>query len=246
MMTSIQDVSLLRSKLLFHCPSLQGSLVVKDLEQLQWSTKQKVLSVIFQNVALLSEQLTEMNVLIDERNSKLSFMKTNLVDKEKRIELEREFRTNFLRVALSGLERLRWPQATEAFSDPLKDLMNDNSVFLQAVEFLITVGFSETFEQPKSPIPNHEKSVSKRKSMPKEESFVSDTKPANMVIDFPSSAVRNSTAHSVKEDGNSSVFGELHEPCSSTFSVNDFSLNAFEVTKTEIQWDNHIFSIFSS
>lgn len=229
MTTSTQDISLLRSKLLFHCPSLQGSLVVKDLEQLQWSTKQKILSTIFQNLILLSEQLSEMNTLIDERNSKLSLMKTNLVDKEKRIELEREFRTNFLRVALSGLERLRWPQATEAFSDPLKDLINDQTVFLQAVDFLITAGFSEAYEPVKSPISINEKTGSKRKSTPKEDSFILDSKPASMVLDFPSSAIRNTTDHSLRVEGTNSMIGDLNET-SLTVSVSDFSLNAFEVS----------------
>lgn len=209
------DLAALRTKLLFHCPSLHSGLAVKDLEQLQWSTKQKLLINIFEQLHLLADQFNDMTILIDERNLKLSEMKSALIDKEKRIEVERDFRTNFLRHALKGLERLRWPKSLEAFADPLKDLMTDPTTFLQAIDYLVMVGFnSGEVTRPLSSA-----SKPKRKTV-KDDSFISPLQSSSFVID-------NSLISNDETLSHASQMNEQQVPV-------DYSLNAFEVSVSSL------------
>jgi hypothetical protein len=64
------------------------------------------------------------------------------ITKEQRIEIENIFRSNFLKIILTGLTKLSWPPSLIPFSDPLNDLFNDNTIVLSAMEYLAKISAS--------------------------------------------------------------------------------------------------------
>ena len=132
------EVTALRSALQHACSEL-GNLTNVELTEGKWPTKKKVFEQLIAKSPSLVDQHEELNNLIDDRNSEYSRQKRDGVSRDERIESESQFRTKFMRIVLDGLQRVRWPPAQEAFSDPLDALFNDVSTFIDAVTFLLHV-----------------------------------------------------------------------------------------------------------
>jgi len=74
-------------------------------------------------------------------------------------------RTSFLRIVLDALTKLRWPPSLEAFSDHINDLFYDNTVVINAYEFILKVGYPNTLTLMPShqPMSNKSQQVSPEK-----------------------------------------------------------------------------------
>eukprot|EP01031_Cornospumella_fuschlensis_P032340 gene32340-39110_t len=135
------NLTRLRSKLSYACPDLQ-TLTLKDLEEFPWTTKQRLCLALFQDSHLLQEKHQRLQMLIEEKSLTLANWKKllpNAIKKEEKKEYEHQFRHRFLQIFVEGLEELKWPPALEAFSNPIASLQSDNSVFHNAVDFLVSV-----------------------------------------------------------------------------------------------------------
>lgn len=128
----------LRSRLAFATPDLQN-LTVKDLEDCLWSTKQRLVMALFQDSVQLEDEQQKIADLLEAKSAKIVQWKKAAVTKDERVAYESSFRQHFLQVMLDGLEKLRWPPAMEAFSNPLPALSDDKAVFLSAVDFILSV-----------------------------------------------------------------------------------------------------------
>lgn len=135
----------LRTILQHQCHDLQN-LTTSELQECKWLTKKKVFSAQFNASVVLQEQSEELAVLNDDRNAESALQKKNNVEREVRVESEKNYRTSFMRVVLSGLTKLRWPPSQEAFSDPIDLLFNDDASFLDAVRFLSQVALPATHQ----------------------------------------------------------------------------------------------------
>ena len=134
------DVTHLRSALQHACPIELRNLTVNDLSEGKWSTKKIVFLALFSCCPSLEDEFYQMEDLIEKRDIGIQDSKASNAPKEKRLEAEQQFRTNFMRVVLVGLTRLRWPPTLEAFSDPIDVLFNDNSAVLESFTFVLKVG----------------------------------------------------------------------------------------------------------
>lgn len=63
------------------------------------------------------------------------------VDKEERLEFERDYRTSFMTVVLKGLEQSRWPPSQVPFADPMDDLLHNKETLLDAINHLLNTLF---------------------------------------------------------------------------------------------------------
>ena len=119
-------------------PDLQ-QLTVKEVVEMKWVLKRRVILSLFGNASTLTEPLDELHYLCEERQKEMGIEKrlaNGAMTVDERKEAEMLHRTRFLRIVITGLQRVRWPPALEAFSDPLEDLMNDREVFVDAVQYL--------------------------------------------------------------------------------------------------------------
>jgi hypothetical protein len=132
-----------KSRLLLLSSDL-ANLTISDLEALKWSQKQKIVFNLFENSSFCSEFFPELVDLQEKKSHDLSKMKKEMKESNSRIEIESDYRTSAMRILLKALERYSWPPTMEAFSDPLNDLMINNDLFLQAIDFLISLEFSSS------------------------------------------------------------------------------------------------------
>ncbi len=134
----------LRRKLSTLLPEMR-SIPLEDLinnQPLKWIIKQRILIILFEKTPLLQEQYNNLQDLLEERNKYLAERRNkglNNIKKEINSEKEALFRTDFMRLIISGLERMKWPTASIPFSDPLNDLLHDDNTFVDGVDFLINM-----------------------------------------------------------------------------------------------------------
>ncbi len=177
------ELNSLRSHLQHACPDLRN-LTNGELEECKWLTKKKVFVNLLASSRLLqdhNEQLVDLN---EERNSESSLMKRENTSREIRLESETVYRTNFMRIVLSALTRLKWPPSLEAFADPLDSLFNDPATFRDAIQFLVKVAIPTTSQVMEddndtshSKPPPRPKSGSRRTQAA--DAFVDDSNPFN-------------------------------------------------------------------
>eukprot|EP00981_Chlorochromonas_danica_P012172 scaffold4592_cov169-Ochromonas_danica.AAC.8 len=136
----------LRSKLCMISPDLQN-LTVKEVEDCSWSFRLRTMSTLLREAgAGLAEEAQSLEALAEARQATHSSWRqssTSLsVSKEVRQEYERDYRLRCHTLFLQSLEKMRWPPALEAFSNPLRDLQDETRVFLEATAFLVEILFA--------------------------------------------------------------------------------------------------------
>lgn len=136
------DRDLLRLKLILnqHCTELQN-LTISDLQDLKWLTKQKLILSLVSKSPLFTDQCEEIERILEQRNKDVLLLKSKNVSREQKMENDTVYRTCILRVLLNCAEILKWPKALEAFSNPLQDIMTDNSLFLDCIQYCIQILF---------------------------------------------------------------------------------------------------------
>lgn len=148
------DLDDLRRRLQWSCSDEFSSLTSKDLKELKWATVSRVFATLFRNCPSLKEDNDALCELMECRNKEMNERRRlittcraeNNYDRDVRLEEERVYRTGFMRIILSGLTKLRWPPALEAFSDPLDSLLHDHSVILTAFSFIVNFGMPHARE----------------------------------------------------------------------------------------------------
>jgi hypothetical protein len=141
--TRSRFLSAVKSRLLLLSPGL-ANLTISDLEALKWGQKQKILFHLFENSSFFVDFFPKLLDLQERKSHVLSKLKKEMKENNSRIEIESNYRTSVVRVFLDALERYSWPPTKEAFSDPLNDLMVNNDLFLEAIDFLISLEFSSS------------------------------------------------------------------------------------------------------
>lgn len=142
------DASRLRSRLCFASPELQ-SLTAKDVEDLAWSTKQRIVMALFQESPLLQDEYNSLLDLIDQRSKDLAQRRQlGPLKKDERIAFEETFRVKFLEILIQGLEKIKWPPAIEAFSNPLPGLQGEKWVFIDAINFMLKILYPQSSSIP--------------------------------------------------------------------------------------------------
>lgn len=136
----------LRSKLCIISPDLQN-VTVKEVEDCSWNFRQRTMSTLLREAgAGLMEEAQSLEALAEARQATLSSWRQSSiplsVSKEVRQEYERDYRLRCHTIFLQALEKIRWPPALEAFSNPLRDLQEEPRVFLEATAFLIEILFA--------------------------------------------------------------------------------------------------------
>jgi hypothetical protein len=118
-------------------------LTVKEVGEMKWSLKKRIMLALFSTAAALSAQFEDLDLLCESRRKEMTNEKravaNNTISADERKESEMLHRTKFLRIIITGLQRMRWPPSLEAFSDPLEDLMNDRETFVGAFQYLYKV-----------------------------------------------------------------------------------------------------------
>lgn len=137
-----------------------SNLTIRDLDELKWMQKQIIISKLFHSSKFLNYFATELDDIDLERQSRLCEIKQQRLSendlKLKKREVESMFRTSYMRVFLKGLEKQRWPPSLEAFSDPLSEIMESNSKFLQALDFLLTIELPNVHPASPAKVPDGE------------------------------------------------------------------------------------------
>jgi hypothetical protein len=120
-----------------------GNLTLADLQELKWSLRQLIFIEIFRSSHLLNESTEQLMNLGERREKKVAQWKAagKSVDKEERLEFERDYRTSFMTVVLKGLEQSRWPPSQVPFADPMDDLLHNKETLLDAVNHLLNTLF---------------------------------------------------------------------------------------------------------
>lgn len=113
------------------------NVVVVDLSELKWKTFQMIITTLFPLCSSLSAVADDISHILEKRQRELSTEKTIAASRDERIRSERLFRVDFSQLVIKGLELLRWPTATAAFSNPLNDLIESIDVKLDAIEFIL-------------------------------------------------------------------------------------------------------------
>lgn len=131
-------ISQLRSRLRFTSDEFKN-IINADLIDLKWKTFQMILIGMFVICPALEKEAEELQSLYDRRQKASSMERAAGVGRTDRNQAEHEYRLAFSQCVLDGLIKLEWPVAMVAFSNPLKDLMEDNTVKLGAIEFLVNV-----------------------------------------------------------------------------------------------------------
>jgi hypothetical protein len=139
------DLVALRSILQHVCFDLKN-LTIAEFQECKWPVKKKIFTSLFAIAPLLNDRYDEIETLLVRRNEESAIHKRDGATREDRLDAESIFRTDFMRIVLSGLTDLRWPPATKAFSDPMDDLFNNKTTFHECVEFLVTVAVPNSGE----------------------------------------------------------------------------------------------------
>lgn len=228
-MTEVQSkktsfLSNLKLKLKYFHNEFQN-LTVDDLIQLKWNQKQKLLIIFIERSMYLQEYQTELTDLLERKNRKISKWKEAIAssaspqDKNSgKVEIEANFRTDLMRLFVHGLEKLQWKRCLEAFSDPLGDLMSNNSLFLEAVDYFLTIelesqgkGLGLTFtDESSTPIAQPSSSSTKRQ---KGESRAT---PASLVKEVSIPSMPNSARTEVSYFDDRSIQSNRPPPSSSS------------------------------
>ena len=137
-----------------------------SIKKCEWGLRKKCFLLLYSNSKSLSEHHEKLVHLMEIRKKQVNSEKRAGLDVSSNSESETGYRTAFLRVVIGGLEMMRWPGATAAFSDPLNDLLFDEEVFRQAITYIYLNYFgdipkdddidegkedSRTFRYPDSP-----------------------------------------------------------------------------------------------
>ena len=130
--------SRLRSELRFLSDECKN-LVAGDLADIKWKTFQMIIVTLFGLCPALAACSDEIAQLQELRQRELSSERTASASREDRQKSERAFRVDLCQRLLRGLEILKWPPAVTAFSNPLNDLLEENEVKLNAIEFLVQI-----------------------------------------------------------------------------------------------------------
>ena len=131
-------ISQLRSRLRFTSPEFQN-VVNADLIDLKWKTFQMLVVGLFQLCDTVKEEYERLESMLERRRKELSVMRSAGLSRQERNEAEHSYRTSVLQCVLEGLIHLKWPPALAAFSNPLKDLMEDNTTKLDVIEYLVNI-----------------------------------------------------------------------------------------------------------
>ena len=135
------DVKSLRSQIQFICPDLH-SLTLADLLDCKWPIVKRVIVSLMIRCPLLRECNEKLDLLLESREIEMNNRRQALtqkkcnIDRNERMENEKEFRTKFMNIVLDGLTLLRWPPALEAFADPISALLSDKNTILNLFAFL--------------------------------------------------------------------------------------------------------------
>jgi hypothetical protein len=140
-------VHALRSQLQFVCNDNLKSLTIVDLEECKWPTKMKIFTSIIEICPSLAEEYSSLLDLAEKHrlfsNEIVALVKQqpmNASIRENRKEAESTFRTDYMRIVLNCLVKLRWPPGLEAFSDPLQDLFDNTAICHEAMAYILEVG----------------------------------------------------------------------------------------------------------
>jgi hypothetical protein len=135
----------LRRKLLSLLPEMR-SIPLEDLvtgKPLKWPIKQRLLVALFSKTTLLQEHHDRLLNILEDRNKEVAERRAkglnSAVKGEAFLEKEAIFKTKFVREVIAGLERVKWPTASIPFSDPLNDLLQDDSTFVDAIDYLTAI-----------------------------------------------------------------------------------------------------------
>lgn len=120
-----------------------SNLTIRDLDELKWTQKQIIISKVFHSSKFLNGLGMDLDDIESEKQTRLSALKQERLSeidlKLRKKEVESIFRTSYMRIFLNGLEKQRWPPCLVPFSDPLNEIMESNSKFLQALDFLVSI-----------------------------------------------------------------------------------------------------------
>ena len=136
------DVKSLRSQIQYICSDLH-SLTLADLLDCKWPIVKRVIVSLMIRCPSLRECNEKMDLLLESREIEMNNRRQALtqnffnMDRNERMENEKEFRTKFMNIVLDGLTLLRWPPALEAFADPINALLSDKSTILNLFAFLV-------------------------------------------------------------------------------------------------------------
>lgn len=146
-------ITRLRSELQHISNELQ-SLTDTDLTECKWPIRKRIIEELFRLCPRLAENVVEMDAMIEKREEEIFRLRKVNAEREKKLEYERAFRTDFMRFALRGLEDLKWPPTMEAFSDPFDSFFNDQAFFIDAVSHIVDVGIPmDPRRRSRSPVP---------------------------------------------------------------------------------------------
>lgn len=144
------NLAILRSQLVQSCASLRN-LTLTDLETCKWSVRKNIFSNLIESSQALYDYHIRLEELLERKNKDVAIQKQRNTPREKVIEQEHMFRSNFMNIVLDCLTYIRWPPANEAFSDPLGQLLSsDNAFVCSAIAYMAT----HTLPQPAAPRPN--------------------------------------------------------------------------------------------
>lgn len=129
-------ISQIRSRLRFTSDEFKN-IVNSDLVDLKWKTFQMIVTGLFLVIPALQDESADMRDIADRRLKELGIERSAGVLRTDRNQSEHQFRMAFMQRVLDGLIKIRWPNAIVAFSNPLKDLMDDNGVKMGAIEFIL-------------------------------------------------------------------------------------------------------------
>ena len=129
-------ISQLRSRLRFTCDEFKN-VVNADLTDLKWKTFQMIMLGLFAMCPTLRDESEAMQDLFDRRQKDMANERSAGLSRNERNESEHEYRSALAQRILNGLVKLKWPEAMVAFSNPLKDLIEDPSVKISAIEYVV-------------------------------------------------------------------------------------------------------------
>lgn len=129
-------VSQLRSRLRFTCDEFKN-IVNADLVELKWKTFQMIMLGLFATCTTVREDSEAMQDLFDRRQKDMANERAAGLSRSERNQTEHEYRSTLAQHMLDGLVKLKWPEAMVAFSNPLKDLIEDHSVKISAIEYVV-------------------------------------------------------------------------------------------------------------
>lgn len=132
------NLTQLRLRLKSNFPAF-GNLTLADLQELKWSLRQLIFIEIFKSSNLLNESTEQLLNLGERREKKVAQWKAagKSIDKDERLEFERDYRTSFMAVVLKGLEQTRWPPSQVPFADPMDDLLHNKETLLDSINHLL-------------------------------------------------------------------------------------------------------------